>query len=70
LAAGTCLAFVLVILAFILQALARHPVNQQVDQLTYSAYRLLLHGVLLMLVIFLKEASRFGKGLRSPARWP
>jgi hypothetical protein len=52
------IAFILVILVFILQALARSRVNQQAEQASYRAYRILLHGVLLMLLLFFVAGDR------------
>ena len=52
------LAFILVILVFLIQGLARHHVDQQVDEVTYRAYRILLHGIFLMLVIFFVAGDR------------
>src|SRR5215475_2856979 len=50
--------FILVILVFILQALARKRINQQAAQATYRAYRILLHAIFLMLLIFFLAGER------------
>jgi len=46
------LAFVLVILAFVIMALSHGQVDKHVENNTYRAYRVLLHGILAMIVVF------------------
>ena len=46
------IAFVLVILAFVIMALSQGKVDKQVEDITYRAYRVLLHGILAMIVVF------------------
>ena len=46
------LAFVLVIFAFVIMSLTRDRVDKQVKDRTYRAYRVLLHGILAMIVVF------------------
>src|SRR5262249_12017225 len=52
------IASILVILVFVIHALARGRLNQQVEQATYRVYRILLHGIFLMLVIFFRAGDR------------
>jgi hypothetical protein len=46
------LAFVLAILAFVVYGLARGKVNKQTEELTYRAYRILIHGIFILILIF------------------
>ena len=46
------LAFVLVILAFVIISLTHSKVDKQVEDTTYRAYRVLIHAILAMIVIF------------------
>ncbi len=52
------LAFVLVILAFVIMGIAEGKVNQQVIDATYRAYRILIHGILVLLVVFFLAGER------------
>jgi len=52
------LAFVLVILAFVIMGLAEGKVNQQAVDATYRAYRILIHGILVLLVVFILAGDR------------
>jgi len=52
------LAFVLGILALVITALAEGKVNQQAVAATYRAYRILIHGILVMLVVFFLAGDR------------
>jgi hypothetical protein len=52
------LAFILVIFVFTIQALGRRKANQQVERATYRPYRILLHGIFLMMVIFFLAGDR------------
>lgn len=45
-------AFVLVILAFTIMAVSQGKVDKQVEDTTYRAYRVLLHGIVVMIVVF------------------
>jgi len=46
------LAFVLAILAFVIMSLTQGEVDKQVKDCTYRVYRVLLHGILAMIVVF------------------
>jgi hypothetical protein len=52
------LAFVLVILAFAIVALTQGKVDKQTESKTYRAYRVLIHGILVMLVVFFLSGDR------------
>jgi len=52
------LAFVLAILALVILGLAQGKVNKQAEDMTYRAYRVLIHGVFAMLVAFFLLGSR------------
>ncbi len=52
------IAFVLAILAFAVQALVRGKVNKQAEDSTYRAYRLLIHGIFAMLILFFLFGNR------------
>ncbi len=52
------LAFVLAILALGIMALAEGRVNQQAVDATYRAYRILLHGIFVLLVLFFVAGDR------------
>ncbi len=52
------LAFVLVILAFVIMGLAEGKVNKQAVDATFRAYRILIHGILVMLVVFFLAGDR------------
>jgi len=46
------IAFVLVILAFVIMSLTQGKVDKQVEDITYRAYRVLIHVILAMIVVF------------------
>ena len=46
------IAFVLVTLAFAIMSLTQGKVDKQVEDTTYRVYRVLLHGILAMIVVF------------------
>jgi hypothetical protein len=52
------IAFFLAILVFVICALARGRLNQKAEHATYRAYRVLLHGIFLMMVIFYLAGDR------------
>lgn len=52
------LAFVLAILAFAIMGLAEGKVNQQAVDATYRAYRILIHGIFVLLVVFFLAGER------------
>jgi len=52
------LSFVLAILAFAIMVLAEGKVNQQAVDATYRAYRILIHGIFVMLVVFFLAGDR------------
>jgi hypothetical protein len=52
------LAFVLAVLAFVIMALAEGKVSQQAVDATYRAYRILIHGIIVMLVVFFLAGDR------------
>src|SRR5215469_13735353 len=52
------IAFVLVILVFVIMALTLGKVGKQVEDTTCRVYRVLLHGILVMLVVFFLFGSR------------
>jgi|SRR5208283_4292163 len=52
------LAFVLATLALVILGLAQGKVNKQAEDMTYRAYRILIHGVFAMLVAFFLLGSR------------
>jgi hypothetical protein len=52
------LAFVLACLVVVIQALARGRVNQQTEEVSYRAYRVLIHGIFLGLIIFFLAGDR------------
>jgi hypothetical protein len=52
------LAFVLAVLALSIMALAEGKVNQQAVDATYRAYRILTHGIFVMLVMFFLAGDR------------
>ena len=52
------LAFVLAILALDIMALAEGKVNQQAVDATYRAYRILIHGIFVLLVVFFLTGDR------------
>lgn len=52
------IAFVLVILAFAVMALSQGKADKQTEGKTYRTYRVLIHGILAMLVIFFLSGDR------------
>src|SRR5262249_44446550 len=52
------IAFVLAILAFVIQALARGTMNRQAEDASYRVYRIVTHGILAMLVVFFLFGER------------
>jgi len=52
------LAFVLAILAFAIMGLAEGKVNQQARHATYRAYRILIHGIFILLAVFFLAGDR------------
>jgi len=52
------LAFVLAILSMAIIGLAQQKVDQEATNATYRAYRILLHGILAMIVIFFALGDR------------
>ena len=52
------LAFVLVILAFAIMALTGSKVTKQAEETSYRAYRILIHGILVMIVVFFLFGDR------------
>ncbi len=52
------LSFVLAILAFTIMVLAEGKVNQQAVDATYHAYRILIHGIFVLLVVFFLTGDR------------
>jgi len=46
------IAFVLGILAFVVYGLGHSKVNKQTDELSYRAYRILIHGIFAILLVF------------------
>jgi hypothetical protein len=56
------LAFVLTALALVILGLAQGKVSKQAEDMTYRAYRILIHGVFAMLVaFFLLGVESFGQ---------
>jgi hypothetical protein len=52
------LAFILAIMAFTVQALARKSVTQAVEAAAYRLYRILIHGIFVLLVLFFLFGDR------------
>jgi len=52
------IAFILAIMAFVVYGLAHGRVNKQVEQTTYRAYRMLIHGILILTAVFLLFGDR------------
>ena len=52
------LAFVLAILAIVIMALVGGKVDRQAEDASYRAYRVLIHGILAMLVVFFLFGDR------------
>ena len=53
-----CLAFVLAVLALAILAVTQGKVNKQAECVSYRAYRILTHGILLMLLVFFLAGDR------------
>jgi hypothetical protein len=56
--ADVAIAFVLVVLAFAISGSAQGKVTKDADALAYRAYRVLLHGILVILVVFFLAGDR------------
>ena len=52
------LAFVLVILAFAIMALSEGKVSKRVEDASYRVYRVLIHGILVLVVVFFVFGDR------------
>ena len=52
------LAFVLAILAFVVYGLAHGKVSKQIEETTYRAYRMLIHGIFVLILIFFLLGDR------------
>src|SRR5215510_2169658 len=52
------LAFILAILAFVIYGLAHDKVNAQTVATTYRAYRMLIHGIFVLILIFFTLGDR------------
>ena len=52
------IAFILALLAIVVLALAQGQVTRQAEDATYRAYRVLIHGILAMLVVFFLLGDR------------
>jgi hypothetical protein len=52
------IAFVLAILAFAVLGFGQGKVNRSAEEASYRAYRLLLHGIFVMLVVFVLFGDR------------
>jgi hypothetical protein len=52
------LAFVLAILALVIQRLARGHVNKRAEETSYRAYRLMIHGLLVFCVVYMLAGGR------------
>ena len=52
------LAFVLVILTFVIMGIAQGKVDKQAEDASYRGYRILLHGILVMCVVFFVFGDR------------
>ena len=52
------LAFVLALLALAILGVTQHRVNKQAEDVSYRAYRILTHGIFLMLVVFFLAGDR------------
>ena len=52
------LAFVLTILAFVVYGLAHNKVDKQIEETTYRAYRLLIHAIFFLILVFFLAGDR------------
>src|SRR5215510_10880044 len=52
------LAFILAILAFVIYGVAHGKVNKPVEEVTYRAYRMLIHTIFVLLLIFFIAGDR------------
>lgn len=52
------MAFVLAVLVFAVMVLARGNVTKRVEDVSYQAYRILIHAIFAMLVVFVLFGSR------------
>ena len=59
------IAFILAIMAVVILALARGRVTKQVEDVTYRTYRVLIHGIFALFVVFLLfgDQIRWSNGL-------
>jgi hypothetical protein len=57
-ALDVAIAFVLVLLAWAVIGFAQGKVNKPAEDASYRAYRVLIHGILVMLVVFLLFGDR------------
>lgn len=51
-------AFVLAVLALVILSLTQGKVNKQAEEATYRAYRILIHGIFVILVVFVLFGNR------------
>ena len=56
--ADVVLAFVLAVMAFAVMVTAHGRINKDADDTTYRAYRVLIHGIFVMLVVFFLAGER------------
>jgi hypothetical protein len=56
--ADVVLAFVLAAMVFAVMVAAHGKVSRQVEDVTYRAYRILIHGIFVMLVVFFLAGDR------------
>jgi hypothetical protein len=52
------LAFILAVLVLVIHALARDRIDRQARELSYRAFRILIHGIFLMLLVFFLAGDR------------
>ena len=52
------LAFILALLVMVVLATARDRVNQEVEQITYKVYRVLIWGIFLLMAVFVLAGDR------------
>jgi hypothetical protein len=52
------IAFFLALLVFVIFGLAQGKANKQADDITYRAYRILIHGIFVLLVLFFLLGDR------------
>jgi zinc transporter ZupT len=56
--ADVVLAFVLAAMVFLVMVAAQGKISRQADEPTYRAYRILTHGIFVMLVVFFLAGER------------